>query len=400
MRFVSVSVADAPAEELVSHALRELRARLAGEAPTVVWVFVTPDVPLRRPPDPAGQRPDVFDLLGAAFREAHVVGCTVSGVIAGRVETERPGAISLLAAVMPGVSGKPVRMEPRVVAAPTGIAEADVRRALPDDEPVAMMMLTDPHTCDSEALARHLDTIWPHAVKFGGLASGATGASRNLFMLNGERFTDGMVGIALYGDLVVETIVAQGCRPMGEPMRVTGLHEHLLATLDERPALTVLEEMAPRIDKALVGRFMRAPMIGVAQDPRRQSFRQGDFLIRHLMGVDPPRRALAVGHRLEVGDVVQFHVRDADASSDDLHEHLGRYGRPTDAAGALMITCIGRGHKLYGVASHDARAVSDAMPGVEVAGFFANGEIGQVHARTFLHGYTTVLAVFRPGQWN
>ena len=35
-----------------------------------------------------------------------------------------------------------------------------------------------------------------------------------------------------------------------------------------------------------------------------------------------------------------------------------------------------------------------------IGGFFCSGEIGQIHARTFLHGYTSSVALFRPRGWD
>jgi small ligand-binding sensory domain FIST len=36
------------------------------------------------------------------------------------------------------------------------------------------------------------------------------------------------------------------------------------------------------------------------------------------------------------------------------------------------------------------------MPATPVAGFFANGEIGPVGGKNFIHGHTASFALFRP----
>lgn len=47
-------------------------------------------------------------------------------------------------------------------------------------------------------------------------------------------------------------------------------------------------------------------------------------------------------------------------------------------------------------ADHDLRCVRTGLEAnVPVAGFFAQGEIGPVGGRNFLHGYTASVAVFR-----
>jgi small ligand-binding sensory domain FIST len=73
--------------------------------------------------------------------------------------------------------------------------------------------------------------------KFGGLASGGTAPGANRLFLGDEVFRSGVVGIAFSGNLRVETIVAQGCRPIGRAMLVTRCQGNVLFELDQRPPL-------------------------------------------------------------------------------------------------------------------------------------------------------------------
>jgi small ligand-binding sensory domain FIST len=139
--------------------------------------------------------------------------------------------------------------------------------------------------------------------------------------------------------------------------------------------------------------------LGIEMRSAQHEYRQGDFLIRNLVGVDPESGALAVGASLDAGQVVQFHLRDAQTSAADLDGHLARYasGRDTRCLpeGALLFSCLGRGANLYGETDHDSRAFRDHLGEIPLGGFFCNGEIGPVQGQTFLHGYTSVFAVFR-----
>jgi small ligand-binding sensory domain FIST len=49
---------------------------------------------------------------------------------------------------------------------------------------------------------------------------------------------------------------------------------------------------------------------------------------------------MAVGDTIEVGETIQFHVRDAATADEDLRTLLERGAEP--AAGALLFTCNGR----------------------------------------------------------
>ncbi|MCH8165772.1 MAG: hypothetical protein IH889_09205, partial [Planctomycetes bacterium] len=44
---------------------------------------------------------------------------------------------------------------------------------------------------------------------------------------------------------------------------------------------------------------------------------------------------------------------------------------------------------------HDVQTIRDRLGEVPLAGFFAAGEIGPIGDRSFLHGHTLSLALFR-----
>ncbi|HTM19139.1 MAG TPA: FIST C-terminal domain-containing protein, partial [Kofleriaceae bacterium] len=191
------------------------------------------------------------------------------------------------------------------------------------------------------------------------------------------------------------TVVAQGCRPIGAPLFATRAEGNLIHELDGTPAVEVLESLyseLPARDQAL---FRTSLFIGVVMDERREVYRQGDFLVRNLIGIDARSGALAVSARLRANAVVQFQLRDADTSAADLQALLD--ARDGDApAGALLFSCMGRGEMLYGRPHHDAEMFRARVGAVPLGGFFCNGEIGPVAGRTHLHGYTSSFALFRP----
>ena len=68
---------------------------------------------------------------------------------------------------------------------------------------------------------RDRDYAYPNSTKVGGLASGGiNGQNAGLFCEN-SLHTEGAVGVSLSGKIILETIVAQGCRPVGKPYRIT-----------------------------------------------------------------------------------------------------------------------------------------------------------------------------------
>ena len=59
-------------------------------------------------------------------------------------------------------------------------------------------------------------------------------------------------------------------------------------------------------------------------------------------------------------------------------------------AGALYVSCSGRGGAHFGGPSAELQIIQHALGDVPLVGFFAAGEIGHHH----LYGYTGVLTVF------
>jgi len=102
---------------------------------------------------------------------------------------------------------------------------------------------------------------------------------------------------------------------------------------------------------------------------------------------------MVVGDTIEVGETIQFHVRDAATADEDLRTLLEWEAEP--AAGALLFTCNGRGSRLFSVPDHDASLVSRKLEGLPLAGFNCAGEIGPIGGKNFLHGFTASIAMLR-----
>jgi small ligand-binding sensory domain FIST len=267
----------------------------------------------------------------------------------------------------------------------------------PHDEP-QFVLLADPFSGHPQALLAGLDYAFPSSPKIGGLASGAASPGMNALFLDDGVFSEGTVGVAMSGDVAIDTVVAQGCHPIGELMRVTGCRGNLLYELDGRPAFEVLRELFATLDERDRRLASMALFVGVLMDEFSNEPQVGDFLIRNLIGVDPSRGAVAIGESLQDGMRLRFHVRDAQTSAQDLHTMLGSYEKTPSGpvSGALLFSCLGRGEGLYGRPNFDTGVFREYLGDVPVGGFFCNGEIGPVSGSTFLHGYTSSFGLFRP----
>lgn len=364
----------------VEAAARDLEDRLGGREPDLVMVFVSHHhAPILR---------TTAAFLLRRFERAVIVGVTGSGVIGGGREVEGAPAVAMVGACLPGVEIAPFHVSPAEVQyLATHPGNWRERLPVPPGARPTFLLFPEPFTCDGEKLIGSLDAAWPGSVKLGGLASGARHPGQNKLLLDRALHDRGAVGVALWGDLAVEAVVAQGGAPVGRALAITSTHEGLVTGLEDRPALVVLEELVAQLSGVERETFVGAPLAGLA------SSAAGPFVLRNVTGVDRRRRAVGVAGGPQVGQHLCFHRRTPDTARRELTALLQGV-RPS--AGALLVSCIARGEGFFGARDHDVRLVHDHLGEIAVGGFFANGELGPVGDRTWLHGYTSVLALFRP----
>ena len=389
----SSSVSDSTSfTEAVNEASEKILASLGGQSPDLAVVFVSSHH------SPAYfTAPEVFaQALGARV----LIGCSAAGVIGGGQEVERRPGIAISAAILPGVDIIPFDLNQDELPSPDAAPEKwQALLGIRPEECPAIMLLPDPFTLRSDHLLAGLDFAYSSMVKIGGLASGGGQPGTNALFLNDKKIGSGAVGVAFTGDLAVETVVAQGCRPIGKPLMVTESEINVISKLGDQTPLDVLRdifETATTREKRLIRRSLQ---IGIVMDRLAQDRREGEFLIRNVLGADEEDGTLAVGELVQEGQVVQFFIRDAQAADEDLRMMLEEYIDNLDEgdtpASALLFSCLGRGQYLYGSPDHDIGMFTEMVADIPIAGFFSNGEIGPIGDQTFLHGYTASFALFK-----
>jgi len=198
------------------------------------------------------------------------------------------------------------------------------------------------------------------------------------------------------GPVRIRHVVSQGCRPIGRPFIVTKAQDNVLLELGGRPAFDQLREVYQQLAPADQQLVQRGLHVGQVINEYQEQFDRGDFLVRNVQGIDSARGSIAIGDFVRVGQTVQFHIRDAATADEDLEALLSAAAEQSSGptAGALVFTCNGRGTRLFPEPHHDAQAVARRWPGLPTAGFFAQGEIGPIGGKNFLHGFTASIALF------
>jgi small ligand-binding sensory domain FIST len=347
----------------------------------------------------------LLPLLQEKLSLPMLIGCSGTGIIGTTLrgiteEVEAEPAISLTLAHLPGVNMRLFHVIAEELPDSDSSPDAWINLiGVPPSPTPHFILLSSGFSSGTNDLLQGLDFAYPQSVVVGGLTSSGLSNGRGALFTHDHLYREGTVGIALSGNILVEAIVAQGCRPIGQPFQVTKADRNIILEIDEQVPLVVLRDLINRLDEAERILVQHSLFIGLAMDEFKLKLQPGDFLIRNILGVDPSAGAIAIADRVRSGQRLQFHLRDAKASAEDLELLLQRYksehSQLSSPLGALMFSCLGRGQGLYGQPNFDSELFRRYFQDTVVGGFFCGGEIGPVGERTFLHGYTSVFAICR-----
>ena len=376
---------DSCIEETSAAVLQQMDGRQAH----LTVIFVSPQF--------SGDYARIPALIRERMNPGVLIGCSGGGIIGGGLEVEQQAAFSMTCAHLPGVDIQPFYSD--AMELPDQDTAPGVWRdwlGVNAETHPDFIMLADPFSFRGEEFLQGLDFAYPNSTKVGGLASGSNVGGGNALYLDDKIHAGGLVAVALSGNIQVDTIVAQGCRPIGPVLTVSKCRHTLLMELEGRTAFEVLEDLIETADERDRRLIRTALFLGIEMDPLADDPKQGDFLIRNIIGADREAGAISIGAYLREGQLVQFHLRDKVMSAEDLNLLLSRYSENArDARGALLFSCLGRGQHLYGKPNHDSQLFMEKLGDIPLGGFFCNGEIGPVGKTTYLHGYTSSFGIFR-----
>ncbi|MBI69492.1 MAG: hypothetical protein CMJ38_05705 [Phycisphaerae bacterium] len=326
-----------------------------------------------------------------------IIGVTVESAVGCDLELEGVAGLSALAMQLPGVTLTPWTTTPNK---PVPISKPE---RIPEwiglqEDTKAVFFFADPF---STPITRLLPALVNAAGAtneipiIGGMASGASQKGFNRLILNDELITGGGIGLTMSGDVHIDCIVSQGCRPIGEPLVITNIKDNVILELGGKPALDVLKELAQSLSPEERQMVKEGVLLGGVIDEQKRHFGRGDFLVRSILGLDHKRKGIAAGEFYRLGKTVQFHVRDAQTAVEDLQLLLDTQELEDQPFAGLLVTCNGRGKKLFFEEDCDLTIIRERIGEVPIAGFFAAGEIGPIGNESFLHGHTSCLTLFR-----
>ncbi len=342
---------------------------------------------------------DITQKLRSQIIVGNLIACSAAGIVGSDSEVEGQPATALILAKLPDVKILPfVLTQIQLEGLKTNEDWYRFFEIYPSENPI-FVTLPDPFLFDVNYFLHGLNQAYPKCPVIGGLASAASSPRENTLILNGEEFHEGVVGFVLTGNLRVETVVSQGCKPIGQTYIVTAAHENRIQSLAGRPFFDILKEELGRLSPSDQLLSQEAIFLGIAMNEYTHEFKRGDFLIRGFMGLEPGTNNGIIAEYITPGQTVQFHLRDAMTAKEDLSELLNAQwsmSKGEKPKGAIVFSCNGRGVHLFGEKSHDIQMIQKCLGPISAAGFFCAGEIGPVGSKNFLHGFTSSIALFYP----
>ena len=397
--------------------LAQLRAHMAlpayARAPTLGLLYITDHY--------APDAQELLDYLGAELPEITDWSGTVGvGIAANNVEYFDEPALTVMLCELPVDQ---YRVFSGV--APLGMAF----------EAHTALIHADSGTPDVSGLIDEMAARTETGYLFGGLASSRTKAVQFAIGGNGNIkghgaargvFSGGLSGVAFGDGVNLVSRVTQGCLPVGPVRVITAVEGNVVTGLDGEAALDVmLRDLNVSLDQpreALTA--VRATLVGLSDSDSDSVGRTGNFgsdvIVRHIIGLDPARRGVAIAENAEAGMRLAFCRRDVQAARADLTRICAEIREELEPeeltiematalsspeaesaphparriAGAVYVSCAGRGGPHFGSPSAELQIVRRALGDVPLVGFFAGGEIARHH----LYGYTGVLTVFTAGE--
>jgi small ligand-binding sensory domain FIST len=381
-----------------------------------------------------------------------VFGCTTDGVIGDGVEFEARPALALTLLRLPNITLKTFHVMPddvpsldgsqaawrRVfgnIGPPASSSSSSSSSSLSPPSPPAFLLLSDPAFAECGDLQRclaGLEFAYPGCTVFGSVASAGGGYSKGHMLCTLPRDVlgatissalrdNGLVGLALSGDVEVDCIVAQSCRAIGPTFEVRKVaHNNMLLEMEQvgRPAsimsalghLRSLIEYATPTERKLMETELH---IGFAPNEFDDAVSDDDFIVRNVIAFDQDTGGITLGCPVRPGQRIRFAIKDDRTAETQLDAALQRfkraeltktligYGNPP--LGALMFVDEGRGAKLFREPDFETRQLAKFVPGVPLSGFFGGAQIGpsrtsqgeKQESCAVIHSASSVIAFIR-----
>ena len=211
---------------------------------------------------------------------------------------------------------------------------------------------------------------------------------------NNEVLTQHAVAV-LIGKCNMYTTILHGCRPASAYLTITKANGPVIAEIDNRPALEVIDELLGDNHGIKWKDFSLFVTLGVNRGEKFEDFNEKDYANRLVLAVDEVSKSLIMFEPdLKEGDEVQLMQRSINVdyiklSIDDLKQKT----EGATPVFAFYINCAGRAKPYAGGQIEDAEEIQQCVAPIAFMGFYSGVEVAKVKNKLQPLDWTGVLCM-------
>jgi hypothetical protein len=363
-----------------------VRAALAGHQATaadVVIIFASAEY-------------DIEALYRAALAQAapaDVIGCTSTGGFTHTEQVPSGCVAALLEADQRSFGVCHVERDDADIAESARQAAQSAHDRAGDRHPNSvLLLLTDGLTPDQREVARGAYEVTTAVIPFvGGVAGDDLSWERTCTFGDGRMLTNGILAVWINSALPMGVSVGHGWRPKGKPMLVTRAEGTIVHELDGTPALDAyLAEQGDGLDRRAAG-FFRAVM----ENPVGLPNARGRYDVRQLHAYLPEGGGINLNTGVSEQSILQVMSTDHEALVEGARRAAQDAAEQVDGSPrlALVFSCGSRVPLLGDRVGDEVAAISSALAGVPVCGFFTFGEFARTTGSSGFHNSSVAMLV-------
>ena len=234
---------DGPFEEAAFETwAKRLRKHLISDQVDLAFVFATPEY--------RDAFPEILEIVQIHGQVPNIVGCTGNSLVSQGFEDGAGISVSLHR--LPGSRIETFTLISEMSDEYPAAEDSAVFDSLEKSGPNGFVVFADPFSIHPEQMLVEFNRRFPKVPVLGGLACGTREVKETTLFLNHKGVDRGAVGGAVGGTVAIESLISQGCQPVGDSFIITSAEKNILEGIANRKAYEVLSDVFDELPDELI----------------------------------------------------------------------------------------------------------------------------------------------------
>ena len=364
-------------------AIHEVDAMIIDFQPELFILFISPTFE---------DKDETLIKLTTLYPESLMFGCSTAGEIMG--DEVMDSTIALTAIQFNSTKLKLSSLNLGPVKANSKEAGKILSNDLQGEDLRHILVLSDGLNVNGAELVKGLNTELPKGISVtGGLAGDGAIFGHTFVIANGEKLSNCIVALGLYGkDLKIGYGSQGGWDSFGVERLVTRSIENVLYELDGKPALELYKSFLGDKAAELPGSGLLFPL-SMRDDENKIP------VVRTILGINEEDQSLTFAGNIHQGSYVRLMKANVDRLINGAEESaiISKEIIDQESQFALLVSCVGRRLVLKQLVDEELEVVKDVLgEQVPMTGFYSYGEIAPFNKDTpaTLHNQTMTITTF------